>query len=663
MTSDNPDSGDQDLGRRFCDIVMKGGITSGVVYPSAISRLAEKYQLRNIGGASAGAIAAAGAAAAEYRRQTAAPADRMKGFNRLKALAEELGAKEHGAPQSRLFQLFLPSTEAKPLFELLAKMLNKSSAVTRAVSGLIALALLFPGSAAVGLAVGAVCISVVLRSVGAFPFMVPSAPGVDVLNLASLVLCGAFVLISTISLVFLLCSFRVISLFFKVMSSQNFGLCKGMRGTDQVANSPALTEWLYELFQDLSGKTHSQPLTFGDLANTRFEGPGDHVGISLRMMTTCLTVGRPYSLPFDESVTFYFDPIELRDYFPDEVVDWMVQTAVKPKVSVEEIGLENHESSTSQQEQEVAIPANLMQLPNADDLPVIFGVRMSLSFPILLSALPLHRIRLVKKPPTVPNGVGRWEKRMERVLFTDGGVCSNLPVHMFDAPLPNWPTFAINLRSDLQAWEKESDRAVRPKRGQGFHGDFYPIVEDSSFRSVLSFFAAIVSTMQNWRDVLGRSAPGSRDRVVTVRHTESEGGLNLNMELAAIGRMAKSGTLAADLLIRDFRPDPRPSPETDEWTYHRWVRTRNQVRALHEYLLNLTGSYSNIENHPVIAELVGNSKAYVDGSYKFDQKNADAANDFLDRLTALMDEMKAINPNFDRKSPRPRAELRTTPRI
>jgi hypothetical protein len=66
----NANSEPADQGRVFCDLVMKGGITSGVVYPSAIARLAGQYRLRNIGGASAGAIAAGAAAAAEYRRQT-----------------------------------------------------------------------------------------------------------------------------------------------------------------------------------------------------------------------------------------------------------------------------------------------------------------------------------------------------------------------------------------------------------------------------------------------------------------------------------------------------------------------------------------------------------------------------------------------------------------
>jgi Patatin-like phospholipase len=48
-----------------CDIVMKGGITSGVIYPLAVCELAKTYRLHSLGGASAGAIAAAAAAAAE----------------------------------------------------------------------------------------------------------------------------------------------------------------------------------------------------------------------------------------------------------------------------------------------------------------------------------------------------------------------------------------------------------------------------------------------------------------------------------------------------------------------------------------------------------------------------------------------------------------------
>ena len=53
-----------------CDVVLKGGITSGVVYPLALVALAEKYRFSNIGGTSAGAIAAAAAAAAAVWART-----------------------------------------------------------------------------------------------------------------------------------------------------------------------------------------------------------------------------------------------------------------------------------------------------------------------------------------------------------------------------------------------------------------------------------------------------------------------------------------------------------------------------------------------------------------------------------------------------------------
>ena len=66
---------------KHCDVVMKGGITSGVVYPPAIVELSREYQFKNIGGTSAGAIAAAATAAAEYGRQrNAGP---TAGFERL----------------------------------------------------------------------------------------------------------------------------------------------------------------------------------------------------------------------------------------------------------------------------------------------------------------------------------------------------------------------------------------------------------------------------------------------------------------------------------------------------------------------------------------------------------------------------------------------------
>ena len=52
-------------GKKYCDLVMKGGVTSGIVYPLAVQKLSTEYWFKNIGGTSAGAIAAGVTAAAE----------------------------------------------------------------------------------------------------------------------------------------------------------------------------------------------------------------------------------------------------------------------------------------------------------------------------------------------------------------------------------------------------------------------------------------------------------------------------------------------------------------------------------------------------------------------------------------------------------------------
>ncbi|QND33346.1 hypothetical protein HB772_14600 [Sinorhizobium meliloti] len=90
---------------KYCDLVMKGGITSGIVYPNAALALARDYRFKNIGGTSAGAIAAAACAAAavgDRRKQMKAaiaqPEERV-GFEGLaKASAESRLARVHQGP-------------------------------------------------------------------------------------------------------------------------------------------------------------------------------------------------------------------------------------------------------------------------------------------------------------------------------------------------------------------------------------------------------------------------------------------------------------------------------------------------------------------------------------------------------------------------------------
>ncbi|HMD01999.1 MAG TPA: hypothetical protein VKG44_03435, partial [Candidatus Baltobacteraceae bacterium] len=98
--------------RRPCDLVMKGGVTSGVVYPAAVYQISRAFDLKSIGGTSAGAIAAALAAAAQYRRiRRAGQSDAEAGYERLAQVPDWLGSDGH------LLGLFAPNRATQKIFE------------------------------------------------------------------------------------------------------------------------------------------------------------------------------------------------------------------------------------------------------------------------------------------------------------------------------------------------------------------------------------------------------------------------------------------------------------------------------------------------------------------------------------------------------------------
>lgn len=127
----------QEYCRRSLDVTMKGGTTSGVIYPLALCELARHFRFRNLGGASAGAIAASLAAAAELgrtRRATGAVRDDTRdaeqiaqgrlrqGFAGLSDVLAWLTQRDrpNGPQEFRLVQLFKPTLAGLPLFRVLA---------------------------------------------------------------------------------------------------------------------------------------------------------------------------------------------------------------------------------------------------------------------------------------------------------------------------------------------------------------------------------------------------------------------------------------------------------------------------------------------------------------------------------------------------------------
>jgi len=115
------ESGEAD---KYGDLGMKGGITSGIVYPNAVLSLAREYRFKNIGGTSAGAIAAAVAAAAalgDRRRHAGEAVDAQVGFPGLSAVSAQLSTRGF------IYGLFQPAHGARTAYRLLVLLTGKSS--------------------------------------------------------------------------------------------------------------------------------------------------------------------------------------------------------------------------------------------------------------------------------------------------------------------------------------------------------------------------------------------------------------------------------------------------------------------------------------------------------------------------------------------------------
>jgi predicted acylesterase/phospholipase RssA len=516
------------------DMVMKGGITSGVVYPLAVCELAKKKLFRNLGGSSAGGIAAGLAAAAELGRDSG-------GFQRLAGLPQALGTD--------LLKIFQPSRTTKPLFRILLAGMDKEH-------GPIVKVLLLVWSV---IRAAWVAFTIAFALVLLFGFWAlllaagPSRTG-DAVHLLFGLAC---LLPPAFALGFVAALGAVALRGPRRLESNGYGLCRGSVGATWQATPPAkapvepFTDWLHAKFNEISGHERSKVVTFGDLwgcpphTATRPDDPE----IRLEMMTTNVTFCRPVRLPF-ESHLYSFCETELREYFPSVVVDHLVDNARAASTTPATTWhCPDHDEK-------------LVRLPVAGDFPVLVAIRMTLSFPLLISPVPLFAIDYRAKP-NVP----------VRCWFADGGISSNFPIHFFDALWPKRPTLGISLGprpahggEDVH-WE-----------GSGTHS--VSRVRDTS--TFTGFIAAMVDTLQNWSDEGQAMLPGYRDRIIEVRHSKEEGGMNLNMPAERILAMSLRGHAAAVELQRNF-----------DFADHRSIRYRSSMGRLDQATHDMACKYDN----------------------------------------------------------------------
>jgi hypothetical protein len=588
---------------QYCDVVMKGGITSGVVYPKAICALAERYRFRNVGGTSAGAIAAAATAAAEYGRDRGGG-----GFETLEGLPDFLGG------DGNLIGLFQPQPSTRRLHGvLIASMKAREKGLNKRQRVAVVMRALVPYAPGIGVgALPGVLIAAMLVVTGAFSNLLGLLIGACVLAFFAVVLFGGLGAILGLAL-------PLVRDLNRRVVGNGFGLCSGMP-TDpkDPAGVPALTPWLHEQIETCAGhrdRPACQPLTFGDLwcppAETWDDTKtADDRHINLAMMTTNLVNRRAHEMPWDED-QWYFSPEEFSRLFPADIVRHMLKHPrplprgkAKRREALIRRGL--------------AWQQGLRPLPEAEHMPVLVATRMSLSFPVLLSAVPLWRFDFTRADNTdslgdhwYPWGAaldargrggllehpGAWSvagppterPAHERCWFSDGGISSNFPVHFFDRLVPRWPTFAIDLRPfsfGTDASDVQAENVEMPKRnGEGIADWWYrlPTAAPRWFglrdARLPAFLGAAVKTMQNRVDEAQMRVPGYRDRVAHVNLTPDEGGMNLNMNPDDIRHLTERGEAAAELLIAAYGPD-RPRGPGISWRNHRWVRFRSSLGVL-----------------------------------------------------------------------------------
>jgi hypothetical protein len=350
-----------------------------------------------------------------------------------------------------------------------------------------------------------------------------------------------------------------------------YGMCTGYTAA---SGGPAvLTDWLHTQINTLAGRSaQDPPLTFGDLrAKPRIDG--HDVCITFKMVTTNLSQGQPYVFPLDNHLLLFHED-DMAQFFPPTVVTHLVTYASRKAIK---------------------LPDKVHFLPAGDDLPIVVATRMSLSFPILLSAVRLSTIRDATWKQHHDDPAYQFAlSDLQENWFSDGGISSNFPIHMFDAWLPTRPTFGIKLTALPAEVFEPGKRSLKPEHcsasarqssdglpspseptgGDGvrpIEAVFLPRPSEDAgsqwlkLDGLVAFIWSIFTTAQNYRDNTQAQLPSYRERIVQIRFDKDEGGLNLAMDDATIQTIAAKGSEAGHKLL---------AFGTSGFPEHQWVRMR-----------------------------------------------------------------------------------------
>ena len=531
---------------------------------------------------SAGAIAAAAAAAAEYGRYIEGA-----GFERLARIPDEVGPN--------LLSLFQPAPVLKPLFDIFVAVLKAKTTMGRFIAVVAAAIGGYWPSALIGLLHDAVVVALAVAYGGGVGFVIHGL----VLALAGLIA---------------LLVWRLWKAASSDLVGNDFGLCPGIRQSH--SSKEGFTDWLARLINEAAGRKQADPpLTFGDLASP----PGDRPAIALAMMTTSLMEERPYTLPLPkDDRRFVFEKGEWDRIFPGGVMTFLTDHCDRFTPPAGEAG-------------------EYYYFPDPDRLPLIVGARMSLSFPFLISGVPLWRRDFTLLEETERN-------RLRRCFFSDGGLSSNFPIHFFDHLMPNSPTFAITL-DEYDARRNRDNVWLPPNARSGIQ---LPV---QSFAGLGGFVMRLFSSAKDWQDNLQSTLPGYRERIVHVVLEKEEGGLNLAMSEATIRKLTNYGEQAGEKLRDEFDLDG-----------HRWRRFLVAMARMEETLDEVAKAYERLPGGP---EAFGDFLTRYSGTPDSYEQDSTRLPEMLKRgaeLAARGANWRAKPTIREGKIPLPPTNLRITPK-
>ena len=370
----------------------------------------------------------------------------------------------------------------------------------------------------------------------------------------------------------------------------------------------ALVPWLDTALSDLAGLGEPTVLRFGhlwlgsayhppdplvprtaeQLARLRqaAEHPRRRV-VNLELITTELVHGVPYRFPLrcdpaeppgrDDDLDL--DPARPERLFLRRADLGLPGAEVFPLDVLDALCPASNRSTTTPFDVGTGKPVDdLFALPEPWDLPVLFAARLSLALPGLFQAVRVYRlvetqparddygVRIQHDGADLTYPAGDDQAWVQELWFSDGGITSNFPVHLFDTPLrcgrPSESTW-VGTRPEPRTKTSGYRPPARPENAPG----------RPQRGSLVHFATSVLGTALSWSDTEQTFMPAFRGRVAWVRHGAGEGGANLFTTSATIASLALRGALAGRRLAERYGSDAH-------WQVHQWLRLRVALDSL-----------------------------------------------------------------------------------